>query len=296
MTPSISIVTPSFNQGRFIERTIQSVLSQDADDVEYFIVDGGSTDNTLEVLQRYSQKIRWISEPDKGQADGVNKGILRTSNDIIGWLNSDDVYYPDALKTVQSFFRDHPEVCGIYGDADHIDVDDRVLEPYYTEDWDFRRLQEVCYMCQPAVFFRRELVSRFGLLDVTLQYCMDYEYWLRIGSFMEFVRIRQKLAGSRFYPENKTLRERVSVHSEINYMLKSKLGAVPSKWIFNYANAVADVKALRLGAKSRRGLFHVMSLIYHSAGSFIKWKKSPSLNDVVMVCRWLAYGIWLQKG
>jgi glycosyltransferase involved in cell wall biosynthesis len=295
MTPSISIVTPSFNQGQFIQRTIESVLRQEAEDIEYFVADGGSTDNTLEILQRYGEKIQWVSEPDKGQADGVNKGILFTSKDVIGWLNSDDIYYPGALRTVQSFFRDHPEVSVIYGDADHIDVDDRVLEAYYTEDWDYKRLREVCYICQPAVFFRRELVSRFGLLDAALRYCMDYEYWLRLGSYIEFVRIPRKLAGSRFYPENKTLREKVPVHAEINDMLLDKFGVVPSKWIFNYAHAVTDMKALGSGVNSKGSLFYLVHLIYQSVAGFVKWRTLPSVKDVITTCRWVAYAVWSQE-
>jgi glycosyltransferase involved in cell wall biosynthesis len=277
--PAISIVTPSFNQGRFIERTIQSVLTQGIADLEYFIADGGSTDETLDIIRRYKNRLLFVSEKDKGQAHAVNKGIAATTEDIIGWLNSDDIYYPGALFTVIDYFASHPDTDVVYGDACHIDENDRVLEPYYTEDWNYERLKEVCFLCQPAVFFRRRVVARAGLLDEHLSYCMDYEYWLRLGATLPFARIPGVLAGSRMYQSNKTLGARISVHREINDMFLQKMGDVPDKWVYAYAHAVVEGKGLTRRT-AMQNLKFVWVLIGVTVVSFFRWKRRLPLRAI----------------
>ncbi len=202
-----SIVTPSYNQGRFIERTLLSVAAQEGPgiEVEHVVFDAGSTDETVTVLNRHEERVRWISEKDNGQADAVNKGICNTDGEIIGWLNSDDVYYPGALERVAQFFGNRPDVDVVYGMADHIDLEGHPFEPYPTEEWNFERLKETCFICQPALFLRRCVFEKHGPLDESLHYCMDYEYWLRLGKAgVSFGYLQETLAGSRLYAENKT--------------------------------------------------------------------------------------------
>ncbi len=277
----ISIVTPSYNQGIFIEKTIQSVLNQDYSDFEYLIYDGGSTDKTTEVLQKYSSKLYWISKKDNGQAHAVNKGIMKSSGDIIGWLNSDDIYYPGTLEKVADFFKAHPNIDILYGNASHIDLEDQPFEDYPTQQWNIEQLKETCFICQPTVFFRKTIFEKHGLLREDLNYCMDYEYWLRLSKEnVQFGFIPEKLAGSRMYQDNKTLGARIKVHAEINDMFQQLFGEVPTRWVINYAHAMLENKIDR-NIQPKRFLFY---LILISLWSSFKWNKriTPELGRLLM--------------
>ena len=272
------------NQGRFIERTIQSVLSQSVPELEYVVVDGGSTDATLPVLRQYQDRLRWVSEPDRGQADALNKGIRSTSGEVIGWLNSDDLYYPGALEAVCRLFQARPDIDVLYGDAHHIDTSDRIIEVYPTEPWNFERLGENCFLCQPAVFFRRRVVEQCGYLDTSLEFCMDYEYWLRLGmAGRRFVHLPRPLAGSRMYSTNKTMRARDRVHAEIVAMLRAKLGFVPGRWIVRYACHILEAREI-----SRRShLKFLPALLLLSFGACFRNNRRIPWQFLQSNARWL---------
>jgi glycosyltransferase involved in cell wall biosynthesis len=279
----ISIVTPSYNQGQFIERTLQSVAIQTGAEIEHVVFDGGSTDNTVDVLKAFEPAVRWVSKKDKGQTDAVNQGIRATDGDIIGWLNSDDIYYPGAIARVMQYFHEHPDVDVVYGMADHIVLEDRAFESYPSEPWDFERLKETCFICQPALFFRREVVEKFGLLDESLNYCMDYEYWLRLGKAgARFGYLEEKLAGSRLYADNKTLGARVKVHREINDMMKKLFGKVPDRWLFNYAHAIVEQDISRA---TNPNLFPLRVAI-RSIASALRWNSNVSAGMLRTVYSW----------
>jgi len=239
MSPSIriSVVTPSYNQGAFLGRTLASVASQSHRPHEHLVFDGGSTDESVDVLKAAGNGVRWVSRPDGGQADAVNQGLQTASGEVIAWINSDDVYYPGTFAKVAAAFAADPNLDVVYGAADHIDLFDRAFEAYPTTFWDPELLRQTCFICQPALFFRRRVVERVGLLDAGLRYCMDYNYWLRLADAgCHFAYLNDKLAGSRLYADNKTLSDRPAVHKEIAEMFKAYEGHVPLRWIFAYAH------------------------------------------------------------
>ncbi|MDR7417465.1 MAG: glycosyltransferase family 2 protein [Armatimonadota bacterium] len=204
---TVSVVTPSFNQGAYIADTIESVLDQEGVRVEYLVVDGGSTDATLEVLRRYGDRVRWISEPDRGQTEAINKGWRRTTGEVIAWLNTDDVYLPGALRRVVEVFASRPDVDAIYGDCDYVDAQGRVLGPYPTRPYDYVALVRDArnFIPQPAAFLRRRLLDRVGPLDETLHYVMDFDYWLRAGLHHTIAYLPVRLAATRLHARAKSV-------------------------------------------------------------------------------------------
>lgn len=282
MNIKFSVITPSFRQGRYIERTIQSVLSQNIDDMEYIVCDGGSDDETVEILKKYHEQISWVSEADNGQSDAVNKGISKTTGDIIAWINSDDIYYPGTFYTVKQIFESSPEIEIIYGDADWIDELDNIIYSYPTENWNYKRLVQTCYICQPAVFFRRSLIERFGNLDASLEYCMDYELWLRYGKYVDFYHVPKKMAGSRMYKNNKTIGKRLQAHEEINQMLKHKFGKVPDNWIMTFA----FIKAEETTNLNKYDDDQVKKLIWISLKEIMQLKKWVAPKIIIKIIFW----------
>ncbi len=214
--PAVSIVTPSFNQARFLDRTIQSVLGQDYPHIDYVVIDGGSTDGSVDILRRYGDRLRWRSGPDRGQSDAINRGFAGCDGTIHAYLNSDDVLRPGAIRTVVEHFRRHPDWDLVYGKALHIDADDQVLGDYPTAAFDRARLLENCFICQPAAFWRAGLARRVGPFDAAMHYAMDLDYWLRAANAGgRLAHVPEVLACSRVYAETKTLSARECVYREI---------------------------------------------------------------------------------
>lgn len=213
MKPLISIVTPSFNQGAYIEETIKSVLNQDRSDVEYLVVDGGSTDNTLDILRKYDKKIQWLSEKDNGQTDAINKGIRMTNGEIVAWLNSDDVYLPGAIQKVMNCFHRHPDVKMVYGQSHFIDTAGKIVGKYPTEPFDFERLAMFNIVCQPATFFRRDAFNDVGELDPGLHYVMDYDLWIRLARKFQVRYLPEFLSSYRLHETSKTVAYDHALHN-----------------------------------------------------------------------------------
>lgn len=188
--PLVSIVTPSYNQAAFLEQTIQSVLNQDYAPIEYMIVDGASTDGSLEIIRRYSDRLAWwVSEPDAGQAEAINKGLRRCRGEYIAWLNSDDIYLPGAISQAVAAFQKRPELGLVFGDAITIDARGKPLGRFAFEDWELSHLVSFRIICQPAVFMRRSVLEKAGLLEPTFHFMLDHQLWIRIARLSPILHI-----------------------------------------------------------------------------------------------------------
>lgn len=232
----IGIVTPSLNQGRFLRETIESVLKQEYPNLDYWVVDGGSTDNTREILESYGSRINWISERDDGQAQAINKGLKRIDADVLAFINADDVYLPGALSRAARYFQAHSDAAWLTGDYFIIDSLGRRVQSYVVaykrmlRRWPtFQTLAVANYIVQPSTFWRRELLDEIGLLDESLRYCFDYDFWLRaimrrplhvVFAPLSLFRIHARSKGSsqferQFAEEHEVLRR----HSSSNLLL-----------------------------------------------------------------------------
>ncbi len=214
--PRISAVTPSFNQGQFIEETIRSVLLQGYPNLEYLIIDGGSTDGSVGIIKKYEPWLTyWVSEPDRGQSHAINKGWQRASGEIVAWLNSDDTYNPGALKCAAEALRNNPAVGMIYSDMNYIDVSSNVIHQLTSQPYEFHSLLLDNYVTQSTAFVRREALDDVGLLDESLHLIMDQELWLRIGRVTEVAYLPGAvLANLRIYPETNSNRLLVARYTE----------------------------------------------------------------------------------
>lgn len=185
-TPLVSIITPSYNQDAYLEHTILSVLYQDYPNLEYWVMDGGSTDSSIRILNKYSQRLTgWVSEKDGGQADGINKGLSQAKGGIVAWLNSDDVYLPGAIQGAVEAFQKYPTAPFVYSDVNSIDEKGRFFHRMRYGDWGLKDLMTFHIIGQPSVFMRREALESAGYLNTGLQYLLDHELWLRLAALGE---------------------------------------------------------------------------------------------------------------
>ncbi|GAB4492323.1 MAG: hypothetical protein Fur0016_04200 [Anaerolineales bacterium] len=204
----VSIVTPSFNQAQFLERTIRSVLEQDYPHIEYILVDGGSTDGSVEIIQKYADKLAWwVSEPDQGQTDALNKGFARATGEILAWLNSDDTYNPGAISAAVNFLQENPQVGMVYADTNFIDENDRLIGRFPAAQTDYTRLRRgYVHIPQQAAFWRADLWHKVGPLDPSFYFAMDYDLWVRLARITELRYLPgQVWANFRLHASGKTI-------------------------------------------------------------------------------------------
>ena len=204
--PVVTIVTPSYDQADFLEKTIRSVLEQDYPNIEYLVIDGGSTDGSVEIIKKYADRINWwVSEKDNGQADGINKGLRRASGEIIAWLNSDDFYLPGAVSSAVQALQTNPEAGFVYGDLQVVNEAGEVTNILTYGDWGLKGLMEFKIIGQPTVFMRRNVLESAGYLDPGYHFLLDPHLWLRLAMHAGMKYIPHLWAGEHSHAASKNL-------------------------------------------------------------------------------------------
>ena len=204
--PLVSIITPVLNGIKYLEACIESVLSQSYPYIEHIFVDGGSSDGTLDMLAsyraRYPDRIRFISEPDKGACDAWNKGWRMAKGEIFGWLGSDDVYEPDAITTVVEFFRSNPDAYFVFGDRNFINEKGEIIGNAKKKDFDLEEaINDACYIPTASAFYKREVIKKVGFMDTSMNAC-DLDYWIRAGKVFQIYRVEKLLSHFRIHKDS----------------------------------------------------------------------------------------------
>ncbi len=197
----VSIVTPSYNQAPYLEQTIRSVLDQDYPSLEYIVVDGASTDGSVEIIKKYSDQLAWwVSEKDRGQGEAINKGLARAKGEILAWLNSDDYYLPDAVSSAVKIFEQNPDVVLVYGDMLAVDQNGETTNVLKYGQYSLEDLLCFQIIGQPAVFFRRAVLENAGGLDTSFHFMLDHHLWIRMAQQGKILHVPQVWAAARYHP------------------------------------------------------------------------------------------------
>lgn len=206
--PLVSIITPSYHQAAFLEVTLRSVLAQGYPNLEYIVVDGGSTDGSVDIIKKYADKLAWwVSEPDAGQADAINKGLARANGEIVAWLNSDDLYRPGTIQQAVSALQQHPDAGLVYADLDSIDRSGRVFNTIRYRQFSLLDLLSFEILGQPTVFMRRAVLQQAGALDAEYRYLLDHQLWLRMFQLAPAVYVPGVWAAARHHASAKNVGE-----------------------------------------------------------------------------------------
>lgn len=237
MQPLVSIITPSFNQARYLEATIQSVLSQDYPYIEYMVIDGASTDDSVEIIRKYQDRfVYWASEKDSGQADAINKGLSRATGEIIAWLNSDDYYLPNTISRVVKTFNENPNVLMVYGDVLAVDEHGQAINALKYKQLSLEHLLCFQIIGQSSVFFQRKAYEKTGELDPTFNFLLDHQLWIRIAQQGKILHVPHIWSAARYHAEAKN-RARAAEFGQEAFRILDWAKSQP-----NLAEAVARVE------------------------------------------------------
>jgi len=230
----ISVITPSYNQQKFIEECILSVINQPYSNIEYLIIDGGSNDGSVGIIKKYAQSITyWVSEKDQGQTHAINKGIMKATGDIISYLCSDDLYESDIFNFVVRIFKDNPQIDMIYGNCNFIDYRGNILRHKKSIKYNYDKLMIKNIIWQPTVFLRRRVIEKIGLFDENLNFAMDYEYWLRVAREFTIVNVDKDIARYRWHENSKTISSEKRHLKEAYSLLKKNGGGGCYSWFMH---------------------------------------------------------------
>ena len=243
--PLVTVVTPSYNQGRFIAATIESVLAQDYPNVEYLIIDGASTDDTAAVVARYAGRLTFVSEPDRGQSEAINKGFQRARGRYVAWLNSDDVFLPGAISAAVAALDANPDAGAVYGEGYQIDEAGNVISRFeVTQQFNLWKLLNVSdYILQQTVFFRRSIFEEIGWVDEALHYGMDWELLMRIGLRYPVIYVPHYMGAIREYPTAKSFAGGAKRARELAGIMRAHTGKrfPPGMFVYGMPSYVAAV-------------------------------------------------------
>lgn len=293
MSPlKISIVIPSYNQGCFLEETLQSVLDQSYNSVEVIVIDGGSQDQSQEIIRKYEDKLTyWISEPDTGQSDAINKGFAQASGDIITWLGSDDLLLPGALQTVSDAFTQYPDTSLVHGDTVYLySSGKRVKAKISSNGFPYKYLSGMAF-AQPSSFFRRSSLEKVSFLDETLHYGMDYDLMVRLFDFGKTQQLSTFLSVYRYHPQSKSTNDKEKFASEwARIFSKVVYSAYPNSRVVNLMKSLQlyyqpDAKYDFVQNYTEEFLYQ--SFLYFLHFQIIFLYQSPSVRRVKPLVHWL---------
>ena len=219
--PLISVITPSYDQVAYLEATIQSVLAQDYPSIEYMVIDGGSDDGSREIIQSYAEHLTyWVSEPDEGQADAINKGFARATGKYVAWLNSDDVYRPGAVSRAVAILEADPDLGLVYGQLDSVDGHGEVFNTITYQQYDLVDLLAFRIIGQPSVFMRRAVLEKAGLIDLSYKYLLDHHLWIRMAQHGKMAYVPELWAAARHHESAKNVAQAAGFGGEVYRILE----------------------------------------------------------------------------